>query len=82
MTSAQASPAQNQPMAVGQQQNVQQPQRAHLQTAQPAGFQPMNPQQPHPESELGLRGGNRGGLCPGRFCFCVPCPLPCDCCII
>jgi len=42
-----------------------------------------DPQKPHPETDadLGLRGG-RSDLCPGRFCFCVPCPLPCDCCII
>ncbi|KAH8910461.1 hypothetical protein BR93DRAFT_923170 [Coniochaeta sp. PMI_546] len=53
-----------------------------LQTAQPASFQPMDPQQPHPDSELSLRGGDRGGCCPGRFCFCIPCPLPCDFCII
>jgi len=54
-----------------------------LHTAQPPASQPMNPQKPHPESDaqLGLRGG-RSDLCPGRFCFCVPCPLPCDCCII
>ncbi|OIW35606.1 hypothetical protein CONLIGDRAFT_627639 [Coniochaeta ligniaria NRRL 30616] len=53
-----------------------------LQTAQPPSFQPMNPQKPHPDSELSLRGGDRGGCCPGRFCFCIPCPLPCDFCII
>ncbi|GAB1316301.1 hypothetical protein MFIFM68171_06511 [Madurella fahalii] len=65
------------------------PERARLNAAtqqqvvdQPPVFQPMNPQKPHPESELGLRGGDRGGLCPGRFCFCIPCPIPCDCCII
>ncbi|KAK4208346.1 hypothetical protein QBC37DRAFT_432138 [Rhypophila decipiens] len=42
-------------------------------------------QKPHDESDdtsLGLRGGDRGGCCPGRFCFCIPCPLPCDFCII
>ncbi|KAI0391307.1 hypothetical protein F5Y17DRAFT_18650 [Xylariaceae sp. FL0594] len=49
---------------------------------QPMAPQPMNPNKPHPESELSLRGGDRGGCCPGRFCFCIPCPLPCDFCII
>lgn len=44
-----------------------------------------DPQQPHADSEantIGLRGGDRGGMCPGRFCFCIPCPIPCDFCII
>ncbi|KAK3331860.1 hypothetical protein B0T19DRAFT_414111 [Cercophora scortea] len=64
---------------------VQQPEAMHLktlQTAQPPAFQPMDAQKPHPDSEMGLRGGDRGGCCPGRFCFCIPCPLPCDFCII
>ncbi|KAK3305299.1 uncharacterized protein B0T15DRAFT_531910 [Chaetomium strumarium] len=58
-------------------------QNKNLQTSQPRVPQPMNPQKPHPETDtsLGLRGG-RSSVCPGRFCFCVPCPLPCDCCII
>ncbi|KAL2148943.1 hypothetical protein VTH82DRAFT_1629 [Thermothelomyces myriococcoides] len=53
-------------------------------TAQPPVARPMDAQKPHPESEtdpMSLRGG-RSSLCPGRFCFCIPCPLPCDCCII
>ncbi|KAF3014418.1 hypothetical protein G7054_g1465 [Neopestalotiopsis clavispora] len=49
---------------------------------QPMASQPMNPEAPHEESQMGLRGGDRGGCCPGRFCFCIPCPLPCDFCII
>ncbi|RKU41613.1 hypothetical protein DL546_002943 [Coniochaeta pulveracea] len=53
-----------------------------LQSAQPPSFQPMNPQKPHPEGDVSLRGGDRGGMCPGRFCFIIPCPLPCDFCII
>ncbi|KAK4195485.1 hypothetical protein QBC40DRAFT_211418 [Triangularia verruculosa] len=65
---------------------VQRPEAAHvdgkLQTSQPGTFQAMDPQKPHEDSELGLRGGDRGGCCPGRFCFIIPCPLPCDCCII
>ncbi|KAJ9156869.1 hypothetical protein NKR19_g4077 [Coniochaeta hoffmannii] len=61
---------------------LHQSQQASLETSQPPSFQPMNPQQPHPDSELTLRGGDRGGMCPGRFCFCIPCPLPCDFCII
>ncbi|KAH6613728.1 hypothetical protein B0J18DRAFT_440784 [Chaetomium sp. MPI-SDFR-AT-0129] len=68
------------------QPTLQRPQPAHVHrplTTQPAASQPMNPRQPHPETEaeLGLRGG-RSEMCPGRFCFCVPCPLPCDFCII
>jgi hypothetical protein len=31
------------------------------------------------ENELHLRGGE---LCPGRFCFIIPCPIPINCCII
>ncbi|KAB5530312.1 hypothetical protein GE09DRAFT_1228316 [Coniochaeta sp. 2T2.1] len=67
---------------------LRQPELAHhrqqpssLQTVQPPSFQHMNPQEPHADSELTLRGGDRGGCCPGRFCFCIPCPLPCDFCI-
>ncbi|KAL2198246.1 hypothetical protein P885DRAFT_76954 [Corynascus similis CBS 632.67] len=54
-----------------------------LHTSQPPVPQPMDTQKPHPENEteLNLRGG-RSRLCPGRFCFCIPCPLPCDFCII
>ncbi|KAK1750956.1 hypothetical protein QBC47DRAFT_392983 [Echria macrotheca] len=54
------------------------------QTTPPSALQPMDPQRPHPESDVGLRGGyhERRGPCPGRFCFIIPCPLPCDCCII
>ncbi|TPX14578.1 uncharacterized protein E0L32_005270 [Thyridium curvatum] len=50
---------------------------------QPAPTAPMRPEQPPPEteSELRLRGGERSSACPGRFCFCVPCPIPCDFCI-
>ncbi|KAI0099258.1 hypothetical protein GGR51DRAFT_565077 [Nemania sp. FL0031] len=48
---------------------------------QPTASQPMNPERPHDEP-MNLRGGERSSLCPGRFCFCVPCPLPCDFCII
>ncbi|KAI1196211.1 hypothetical protein F5X97DRAFT_325645 [Nemania serpens] len=49
---------------------------------QPMTAQPMNPERPHEESQMNLRGGERGSCCPGRFCFCIPCPLPCDFCII
>jgi hypothetical protein len=34
------------------------------------------------EQEMRMRGGDRGGMCPGRFCFIIPCPFPCDFCII
>ncbi|KAI1869224.1 uncharacterized protein JN550_005854 [Neoarthrinium moseri] len=44
---------------------------------QPMASQPMDPERPHQDSQLGLRGGDRGG-----FCFCIPRPLPCDFCII
>ncbi|OTA55463.1 hypothetical protein K449DRAFT_388135 [Hypoxylon sp. EC38] len=55
-----------------------------VQTAQPTALQAMDPQRPQPDQpEFGnLRGGERSSLCPGRFCFCIPCPLPCDFCII
>ncbi|KAI1400461.1 hypothetical protein F4819DRAFT_366184 [Hypoxylon fuscum] len=55
-----------------------------IHTTQPVALQAMDPQRPQPEQpEYGnLRGGDRGGCCPGRFCFCIPCPLPCDFCII
>lgn len=44
---------------------------------------PPDPQRPHDEPEMNLRGGEEGrGMCPGRFCFIIPCPLPCNCCII
>ena len=44
---------------------------------------PSDPQRPHDEPEMNLRGGEEGrGMCPGRFCFIIPCPLPCNCCII
>jgi hypothetical protein len=49
---------------------------------QPKRQQEMDPQRPHADTELSLRGGNDGrGMCPGRFCFIIPCPLPCNCCI-
>ncbi|KAM7185191.1 hypothetical protein V8F33_012534 [Rhypophila sp. PSN 637] len=60
-------------------------QEVPLQTRQPAAARGMDAQKPHDDSDdtsLGLRGGDRGGCCPGRFCFCIPCPLPCDFCII
>ncbi|KAF2434962.1 hypothetical protein EJ08DRAFT_692868 [Tothia fuscella] len=43
----------------------------------------MSPQPNTTEDKpIGLRGGaGRGGMCPGRFCFIIPCPLPCDFCI-
>ncbi|KAF2497946.1 hypothetical protein BU16DRAFT_559667 [Lophium mytilinum] len=72
-----------------------QPPQAHLaqptanreiEASQPQTQQPMRMMQQDPQAEqktVGMRGGDgRGGMCPGRFCFCVPCPLPCDFCII
>ncbi|EAA27403.2 hypothetical protein GE21DRAFT_9463 [Neurospora crassa] len=71
---------------------VEEPERAHvsvktkpgdIEMAQPGVAQPMDPIRPHDDSTtIGLRGGDRGGMCPGRFCFCIPCPIPCDCCFI
>ncbi|KAL2115498.1 hypothetical protein VTJ04DRAFT_9753 [Mycothermus thermophilus] len=76
------------PIQQPQQHPLQSPSPAHLnggpQTAQPPRSLPMDPSQPHAEDRhqsLDLRGGNRGGPCPGRFCFCIPCPLPFDCCV-
>ncbi|CZR50487.1 uncharacterized protein PAC_00360 [Phialocephala subalpina] len=73
-------------------QNIAAPPQAHLQTTQPSAPQSMtlNPSQSttpaqakeSQDQEMRLRGGDRGGMCPGRFCFIIPCPLPCDCCII
>ncbi|KAI1088220.1 hypothetical protein F5B19DRAFT_472210 [Rostrohypoxylon terebratum] len=55
-----------------------------IQSTQPRALQAMDPQCPQPDQlEVGnLRGGERSSCCPGRFCFCIPCPLPCDFCII
>ncbi|ROW00993.1 hypothetical protein VSDG_02697 [Cytospora chrysosperma] len=55
---------------------------ARVQASQPRLSEPMDPQRPHVDSEAQLRGGDRGGMCPGRFCFIIPCPIPCDFCII
>ncbi|KUI63739.1 hypothetical protein VM1G_10507 [Cytospora mali] len=55
---------------------------AAVQASQPRLSEPMDPQRPHVDTDAGLRGGDRGGMCPGRFCFIIPCPIPCDCCII
>lgn len=46
---------------------------------------PTDPRQAHAQDDAGeergrLRGG--GEACPGRFCFIIPCPIPCNCCII
>ncbi|KAF3767150.1 hypothetical protein M406DRAFT_69312 [Cryphonectria parasitica EP155] len=40
-----------------------------------------DPERPHPKDTTDLRGGERSEMCPGRFCFIIPCPLPCDFCI-
>ncbi|KUJ23993.1 uncharacterized protein LY89DRAFT_679257 [Mollisia scopiformis] len=66
--------------------------QANLQTTPPTTPQSMtlNPSQSttpaqakeSQDQEMRIRGGDRGGMCPGRFCFIIPCPLPCDCCII
>ncbi|KAG4437292.1 hypothetical protein IFR05_007230 [Cadophora sp. M221] len=63
----------------------------NLEMAQPNNKQSMQPALPSPnmtakdreneaeQEEVRMRGGE---LCPGRFCFIIPCPLPCNCCII
>ncbi|PSR82526.1 hypothetical protein BD289DRAFT_437180 [Coniella lustricola] len=48
---------------------------------QPDAMQPMDPARPHQDKPTELRGGERSQMCPGRFCFIIPCPLPCDFCI-
>ncbi|KAI1436856.1 hypothetical protein GGR50DRAFT_692822 [Xylaria sp. CBS 124048] len=68
---------------INQQQQHQTPlEQMRVIVEQPMASQPMNPSAPHDTPQMGLRGGDRSSLCPGRFCFCVPCPLPCDFCII
>ncbi|PON30830.1 hypothetical protein TGAM01_v200250 [Trichoderma gamsii] len=61
---------------------VTEPERSY--DAQPKSHPAMDPQQPHPDTaeDVNMRGGDRGGCCPGRFCFIIPCPIPIDCCII
>ncbi|KAI0175532.1 hypothetical protein GGR52DRAFT_316750 [Hypoxylon sp. FL1284] len=58
--------------------------RSSIQTTQPKSLQSMDPERPQVEQPEfgGLRGGDRSSMCPGRFCFCIPCPIPCDFCII
>lgn len=81
MAPTQPQPLDNaQQMAPSEQQPAVEMQAVTAQ--QPATNQPMNAAGPHEESEMGLRGGDRGSCCPGRFCFCIPCCLPCDFCII
>lgn len=41
----------------------------------------IDPARPHEDRTTDLRGGDRSAACPGRFCFIIPCPLPCDFCI-
>ncbi|KIW08242.1 uncharacterized protein PV09_01169 [Verruconis gallopava] len=73
---------------------LSEPQPAHLglgrgpkiETGQPVRQEPMRmrPQPNDPSVDrqpVGLRGGERSEACPGRFCFCIPCPLRCDFCI-
>ncbi|KAL2751814.1 hypothetical protein ACRALDRAFT_1066305 [Sodiomyces alcalophilus JCM 7366] len=54
-------------------------------TQQPSRHQGMELQKPSQstsdEPELKLRGGRNGEMCPGRFCFIIPCPLPCNFCV-
>ncbi|KAH6695007.1 hypothetical protein F5X68DRAFT_27891 [Plectosphaerella plurivora] len=50
-------------------------------TQQPGSHQQMDIRTTPNEPELGLRGGRDGEMCPGRFCFIIPCPLPCNFCV-
>ncbi|KAI5449970.1 hypothetical protein NCC49_003861 [Naganishia albida] len=60
-----------------------------MQTQQPIAMQGMSPKTTQPTTEqvdqqaevdgLRLRGG--GEMCPGRFCWIIPCPIPCNFCI-
>ncbi|TVY75888.1 hypothetical protein LSUE1_G007436 [Lachnellula suecica] len=63
---------------------------ANLQTAQPAAPQSMTldptsqsttqaQAKESQDQEVHMRGGD---ACPGRFCFIIPCPIPCNFCII
>ncbi|KAI1827506.1 hypothetical protein F4861DRAFT_536073 [Xylaria intraflava] len=67
---------------VNNQQHQEPREQMQVIVEQPTVSKPMNPDRPHEEPQTSLRGGDRGGCCPGRFCFCIPCPLPCDFCII
>jgi len=58
---------------------------AKVEDVQPLPAQGMVPEQKKAraeEEEMNLRGGGDGEMCPGRFCFIIPCPLPCNFCII
>ncbi|KAK2016187.1 hypothetical protein LZ32DRAFT_601760 [Colletotrichum eremochloae] len=50
---------------------------------QPSPARPMDPLRPQREdAHINLRGGhNDRSACPGRFCFIIPCPLPCNFCV-
>ncbi|KAG8168208.1 hypothetical protein KVR01_003897 [Diaporthe batatas] len=78
------SPVENQPQCnVVDEQSLPAP-PPRIEVTQPRVSPPMDPQRPHTIADTTprMRGGDRSRCCPGRFCFCVPCPLPCDCCII
>ncbi|KAM5510267.1 hypothetical protein FOXYSP1_10367 [Fusarium oxysporum f. sp. phaseoli] len=75
-------PSLTEPEPVAQISKAQEQPFEQMQMEQPKAHQDMNPNQPHPDTQVSMRGGDRGGPCPGRFCFCIPCPLPCDCCFI
>ncbi|KAG9228256.1 hypothetical protein BJ875DRAFT_490052 [Amylocarpus encephaloides] len=53
-----------------------QPAAQESMTSQPVSAEEQNKAN---EDKVGMRGGE---ACPGRFCFIVPCPIPCNCCII
>ncbi|TVY17702.1 hypothetical protein LARI1_G003236 [Lachnellula arida] len=70
--------------------NTPAPSAGNLQTVQPATAQSMSldptsqsttqeQAKESQEQEVHMRGGD---MCPGRFCFIIPCPIPCDFCII
>ncbi|KAF4120414.1 hypothetical protein GMORB2_3215 [Geosmithia morbida] len=77
MSPSSATPAENKDTLMAA------PIQESLQMQQPNAHQAMDPQQPHAEQpQMTLRGGQEGrGMCPGRFCFIIPCPIPINCCI-
>ncbi|KAG7531838.1 hypothetical protein FFLO_04064 [Filobasidium floriforme] len=84
------SPYTTQP-AISAYTGVAQKQQARMTTAQPpiamSSMQPTadalhaSEEQRKEEEALRLRGGGFNDVCPGRFCFIIPCPIPCNFCV-
>lgn len=74
-------PSARQTMRMSSSSNASQKETSELkliEVTEPAASTPEQ-QKEMQKQELSLRGGE---MCPGRFCFIIPCPLPCNCCII